>query len=343
MALQALAKYQHIPEVAAATVQALDSMSRQQNANGGFTSWGSTNVESTVQVLVALCELGLPFDDPRFVKSGNTLLDNIMSFRNTDGSFSHNTDASGNSQMSTEQAFYAFVAVQRLLDGRNSLYRMSDTVRRGVFAPIETVGLPGKHVDIRQVPVSSPGRTFTDVRNHTSRQAIESLASRGIINGRSDTLFDPDATMTRAEFAAVITRGLGLSGRPVTVFSDIASSAWYASPVGAAFYYEIVTGTTATTFDPHGTITRQEAAVMVTRAARLTGMDTALGDAEILNMLAMFGDYRTVAAWAQAAMAFCYREGILDDSEFDINPSEPIRRGEIAGMLYMLLDRANLL
>jgi len=220
---------------------------------------------------------------------------------------------------------------------------MSDTTRRGEFAPTQTVGLPGKHADVRQIAVTSPGRTFADVQNHANRQAIEALASRGIINGRSETEFAPDATMTRAEFAAIITRGLGLPNRPVTVFTDIPSGAWFANAVGTAFYYEIVSGTSPTTFNPNGTITRQEAAVMVARAARLCGLDTTLSDTEILNILAQFGDHRTVADWARSSLAFCYREEILDDSEFYIEPMAAILRGEIAEMLYRLLDRANLL
>ena len=63
MALQALAKYQDQPAVAAATAQALSCMSRQQDETGGFSSWGTSNSESCVQMLVALCELGLPLDD----------------------------------------------------------------------------------------------------------------------------------------------------------------------------------------------------------------------------------------------------------------------------------------
>ena len=80
MALQALAKYQDQPEVARATKEALTCMSEQQSDDGGFASWGTANSESCVQMIVALCELGIELDDPRFVKNGNTMLDNLMTF-----------------------------------------------------------------------------------------------------------------------------------------------------------------------------------------------------------------------------------------------------------------------
>ena len=129
MALQALAKYQDEPAVRAATNRALRFLSRAQDAQGGFSSSFSNNeptVESAVQVLVALTELGIAVDDSRFVKNGNTLVDNILGFRNADGSFSHSRDSSEASLMSTEQALYGLVAAQRARDGADSLYRMDD-------------------------------------------------------------------------------------------------------------------------------------------------------------------------------------------------------------------------
>ena len=124
MALQALAKYQHKPEVAEAVGNALGRLSEQQTATGGFSSWGNENVTSSVQVLVALCELGIPADDERFVKDGVTLIGNILSYQSADGGFRHSRGADGNSQMSAEQAFYGLVAARRALDGSDSLYRM---------------------------------------------------------------------------------------------------------------------------------------------------------------------------------------------------------------------------
>ena len=348
MALQALAKYQDDREIKIAIDRALECLSGLQNAQGGYSSLGSDNNESAVQVLVALCELGISVDDARFVKNGNTLVDYILSFRNTDGSFRHTSGGGGNSQMSSEQALYGLVAAQRALEGRNSLYRMDDAVRRGEFATLPgEPGLPGRHTDVTVMPIINHGRTFPDIENHPNRIAIEELAARGIINGKSETEFDPDATMTRAEFAAIVTRGLGLIHNSQFIvhnyFEDVAANDWFNEYVCAAAFYEIVYGVSETAFNPNGTITRQEAAVMVGRAASLCGMETERSESEILNTLAPFGDYRTVASWARSSMAFCYDTGILDDSEFDIGPSGAILRYEIAEMLYRMLTKAELL
>ncbi|MCL2216862.1 MAG: terpene cyclase/mutase family protein, partial [Defluviitaleaceae bacterium] len=138
MALQALAKYQDNPEVSAAIGRALDFLSGIQNADGGFTgnfSGGESVLESAVQVLVALTELGIPVDDPRFVKNGNTLVDNVISFQNPNGSFRHSYGSTESNLMSTEIGLYGLVAAQRAAQGRNSLYRMCDARRRDLLTP----------------------------------------------------------------------------------------------------------------------------------------------------------------------------------------------------------------
>ena len=351
MALQALAKYQDKPLVRAAIQRALAFLSAKQDAKGGFSSSfssGSSAVESAAQVLVALCELGISVDDARFVKGGNTLADNILRYKNADGSFKHTPDGeaasyAGNSQMSTEQAFYGLVAAQRAASGKDSLYRMADAAKRGTSAPAVTVGLPGKHIDVKKADVSSPGKTFADVQGHANQKAVEGLASRGLISGRADMAFAPDATVTRAEFAVLMARALGLPSKTGGAFRDVPADAWYAYGVDTAYYYELAAGVSATAFDPDGAITRQQAAVMIARAAKLCGMDVTQTEAEVRDTLAPFGDYRTVADWAAGLLAFCYNAGILDDSALDIEPTRATTRGEVAEMLYRLLDKANLL
>lgn len=346
MALQALAKYQDRDDVKKVTGEALECLSKMQDAKGGFAGWGAANSESCVQVIVALTELGLPLDDPRFAKNGYTLVDNLLTFYLPGRGFLHTADGSGSNQMATEQGFYGLVAVQRAQEGKSSLYRMVDGAK--IPAPaVETdagrVGLPGKHADVKIVPLADPGKTFPDIGAHVNRTEIEALAARGIISGKTAASFDPDATMTRAEFAAIVVRGLGLSEKAGSVFADVPADSWYAGYVGSAYSYGIVSGVSAGAFNPDGTITREEAAVMVARAARLCGLDTALDDGAVRDMLAQFTDYVTSSAWARPSLAYCYQEDILSREDLDIRPGTAIKRCEVAGMLFRLLDASRLL
>ena len=123
MALQALAKYQDRPDVAAAVERGLELLSQQQNDNGGFSDSTSESSETISQAIVALTELGISLEDSRFVKNGNTLKDALLRFRFSDGSFSHLMDTDAD-LLATEQAFYALVAIDRMEQGKSSLYAM---------------------------------------------------------------------------------------------------------------------------------------------------------------------------------------------------------------------------
>ena len=346
MALQALAKYQSQSAVAKAVDKALERMSKLQLPDGGFRTVGEKTAESIVQMIVALAELGIAQDDPRFVKNGNSMLDALLAYRESNGGFRHTEDG-GSNQMTTEQGLYALAAVQRQRSGQNSLYRMDDAVsvvKVLSYTPLASgAGLPGKNADVKAAPVTAAGTTFSDVKSHANKTAIEALAARQIINGMGDGTFAPDKNMTRAEFATITVKALGLTPKANNSFTDVKSSDWFAPYVGTANTYGIVNGVGDGTFNHAGTITRQEAATMVARAAKLCGMATDYSAAAARDVLSQFGDYTKCADWARSSLAFCYDQGILDDSALNIQPAVAIRRCEIAQMLCNLLEKANLL
>ena len=126
-------------------------------------------------------------------------------------------------------------------------------------------------------------------------------------------------------------------------FTDVDAGSWYAQYIGTANIYGIVNGNTETTFNPNGTITKQEAATMITRAAKLCGMNTEVDKGAVRDILAQFIDYVITDDWARESMAFCYQQNIIDQSELEIQPHALIRRCEIAQMLFNMLGLANLL
>ena len=339
MALQALSHYQDNKKVKSATEKGLDCLSEMQNEDGGFLSYDVETSESCVQVLVALSELGIATDDERFVKSGMSVADNLLTYY--DGkSFKHIQSDTAN-LMATEQCFYALVALKRAAEGKNSLYDMSDA--RQINATHCATGLEDKNEDVKKMNVINSGKTFSDIKEHNYKGPIEDLASRGIINGKSEISFEPDSTMTRAEFATIITRGLGLPQKNETTFKDVQANDWFYNYVNTAYHYGIIKGVSENEFNPNGTITREEAAVMVTRAATLCGINTEMYPLAIRDILAQFIDYVLCSDWSQGSLAFCYNEKILDDSVIDIKPKEAVARAEIAYMLYNMLSLAKLL
>lgn len=89
-------------------------------------------------------------------------------------------------------------------------------------------------------------------------------------------------------------------------------------------------------------MTREEAVVMVARAAELCGMDTAMKEEDVRAVLHPYSDAEKIAGWAQEQIAFCIDNGILERTD-RLAPGEAIQRGEIAQMLYRTLVMAELL
>lgn len=90
MCLQALACYKGDRDVSGLIEGGVARLAQLQLENGGFASMGNENVESSAQVTIALCSLGIdPLSDDRFVKDGSTLLDALLAYRLPDGGYSH--------------------------------------------------------------------------------------------------------------------------------------------------------------------------------------------------------------------------------------------------------------
>ena len=117
----------------------------------------------------------------------------------------------------------------------------------------------------------SGGAAFSDIAGHSYQRQITALAAGGFINGYADGSFRPDNTLSRAEFATLIVRALGLDGQSVSVFNDV-SEQWFAPYVGAAYSYGMISGRNATTFDPLGTISDSEAKLILDRVAVKLGV-----------------------------------------------------------------------
>lgn len=141
MALQSLAPYYNDEAVYEYTAAdgtvckksvrtAVDSavgwLSSVQNSDGGFSTSGEPTAESTVQVMTALCSLGIdPENDSRFIKNGKNVLDGLLKYRTKDGGFAHSlsdgTEAKANS-MAGEQTLYGLCALYRFRTGQRFLY-----------------------------------------------------------------------------------------------------------------------------------------------------------------------------------------------------------------------------
>jgi len=157
-------------------------------------------------------------------------------------------------------------------------------------------------------PTQPAGLPFTDVpEGRWSYPYIKELYEAGVVSGTSATTFEPAANVTRAQFVTMIAGLAGVDVTPYTdgKFTDVPSGTWYAPYVNWAAANAIVSGTSATTFDPNATISRQDMAVMLYNYTQQYGVQ--------LDQTAVtaFTDESSIAAYALPAVQALHSAGVF--------------------------------
>ncbi|WP_081386464.1 S-layer homology domain-containing protein [Paenibacillus odorifer] len=180
------------------------------------------------------------------------------------------------------------------------------------------------------------GVPFEDINTSYAKKEIIDLYNRNILTGTSNTKFSPTQSITRAEFITVLDRLLKLDPAlsPVSPYTDVAKSAWYYGWIQAAVQLELANGTSATTFAPAKAVTRQEAAVWMTKALKQTSTATAAQT--------NFKDRQQIASWASAAVAKVNDRGLMKgDNSGNFRPADPITRQETAVLMDRVLQHTS--
>ena len=114
--------------------------------------------------------------------------------------------------------------------------------------------------------------------------AVSTLSNMGIINGYEDGTFQPNASITRAEFTAIATRFFDYTAEYDGAFNDVSRSAWYADCVQAAVDMGLVDGYPDGGFHPNSNITRAEAVTIVNRVLNRAPHEDHLLDEDEMNV-----------------------------------------------------------
>jgi hypothetical protein len=129
MTLTALYPYRDQPEVAAACDAAFAWLSDSQLENGGFPYGQGETSESCVWAIVAATTWGInPDTDPRFIKNGNSVVDALLEYYDSEKAMFKHFLLGDVNNMATDQACYALIAYDRLINGGTALYDYSDVV-----------------------------------------------------------------------------------------------------------------------------------------------------------------------------------------------------------------------
>lgn len=186
---------------------------------------------------------------------------------------------------------------------------------------------------------------FEDVAKHWAKQAVSDMGSRMIIDGTGNGMFSPDRNITRAEFAAIIVRALGLkTENGATSFSDVQSTDWYSSAVNTAYAYHLIGGFEDGAFRPMDTITREQAMVILSKAMAITSLKGNLAVQSTDVILRPYGDTAAVSAWALSSVADTVEAGIVSGrSGNELAPKDYITRAEVAKIIQGLLQKSGLI
>ncbi|WP_433945568.1 pullulanase [Paenibacillus sp. SN-8-1] len=180
-------------------------------------------------------------------------------------------------------------------------------------------------------------KSFADVpASHWASAAIKSLTAKQIVTGVTDTKYQPNSNVSRAEFTALLTRALGLQTDEHAAFADVKPGAWYASYVDAAVKAGIVNGRSKDTFAPNDTISREEMAVMLIRALEVKqGKKT-----DAAASAATFADASKISSWAASYVnAAASLELVQGKENHKFDPQGFMTRAESAQVIYKLLAK----
>lgn len=191
-----------------------------------------------------------------------------------------------------------------------------------------------------------PGTEVSYVATHWAKDDVNDMASRLIIDGIGNGSFEPERDITRAEFATIVVKALGVMkpGTGKDAFNDVTKDAWYYDAVSIASEYGIISGYGNGQFGATDKITREQAMTMVARAMKITGLKVEFQAGEVEHLLKEFSDSEQAAEWAKESMAACVKAGTVSGKGGKtIAPKDEITRAEVAVIVRRLLQKSSLI
>ena len=191
----------------------------------------------------------------------------------------------------------------------------------------KTESIPAVSVDVTQM--------FTDVTKNWAYPGIQYCVTHGIMGGMGNGTFAPTGTTTRAQIVQIL---YNLEGTPAvsgtTPFTDLTAN-WYKPAILWAYQNNVVAGTSPTTFDPEGPVTREQIAVILTQYMfHVLKMERTWTPAD----LSKFPDGANVSSWAKEAMQDAVALGLINgtkasDGVVYLDPQGSAARQQVATIL----------
>ncbi len=165
-----------------------------------------------------------------------------------------------------------------------------------------------------------------------AKVAVEGLAAKGYVSGRGDGNFYPNDKMTREEFVKLIVVAFdAYDAKAEASFADVAGDRWSYQYIASANRLGLVTGVSETEFNPAGTVTREDMAVIMHRLFKLMGLNTK-------NVAESFTDADTIAPYAKEAVGVLAGEKVINGmGDGTFAPKASVTRAQASKVVYELL------
>ena len=175
--------------------------------------------------------------------------------------------------------------------------------------------------------------SFKDIQGHWSERAVERFAAYGVLSGNRGYFYPEDA-VSRGELAVILDHLMGYQKMSTEVFKDVKASDWFAEAVLKANAAGILFGDGAGNAAPKESVTREQAALMLSRALGVSSNQESEEAGSVSGKKTGFVDDETISPWAREAVSAMVEKGYLagrKDGTFD--PKAPVKRGELVSLI----------
>jgi len=224
--------------------------------------------------------------------------------------------------------------------GENVTVFVDDSVlpgRRYTYV-VKSKNAAGESFESNEITVQTPLKTsFNDIESHPwAKNAIESLASMGVIEGDGKGNYNPYGDISRAEFIKLLVASFSFPEAPLGSFRDVTPNDWHHRWIMTAYRHGIIEPDEKKMFYPNTPITRQDIVYYSSRAMKAAGLSL---EQPPLYILYEFDDYRDIAPYAQSAFAAMKYAGIINGiGSNKLGPSATATRAEAATIVYRMLQ-----
>ena len=195
-------------------------------------------------------------------------------------------------------------------------------------------------VKLAQADIMAKLDAFADMKDHWAHYDVEFMANEGLVAGKGEGVYDPDAQITRAEYVTLLDRAMKYEVTAGETYPDVPADAWYAPYIATAKANGLLNGLpTDDGFKPEQPITREEMALFTYNAIQATTKNDEWVK-DLPTNFANFTDTAEISDYAKVALEYLIQTGIIQGvTETTVAPKGNATRAQGAVILKRFMQQ----